>query len=299
MSDKQRYKLLRKKVITLAECHPEKLTDINVDLHELETTTKKIAKPLIRKVANEFGIIGEFCNQDIELSFNVSQHTFRESINKQEGTFTNYGKMMTCFEEIIENAVGVEVHGDRYGQDPTLKRVYTLMSGFKDEKIVVPVKLEVKELENKANKLYLAVALEPIQKAAILTQSDPKSSSYIPAASVEGSSTFDNISIPQFVKNINPIDGDFLKYLPDRFLNKQQIQAKMQALARQETYIARKIQREQTLKQAIKVGSGRKISAIMQPQRGTSTGATTAPIGDNVKNNTRKNVRKKGGFWGL
>lgn len=75
--------------------------------------------------------------------------------------------MLTCFEDVIDSAVGVEVHNrndEGYKSDLTLDNVYVLVSAFEDGDRVVPVKLEVKEFYDKENTLYVAISLESIKK---------------------------------------------------------------------------------------------------------------------------------------
>lgn len=294
MSDRQRYRVLKDRILTVAECHPEKLADINVDIHELETSFKKRATPIIRKIVDEFGLIQEYQNEDIELSFDVTKHTFKESISKQKGSFENYGKMLTCFGDVINNAVGVEVHENRYRKDSSVKRMFTLISGFKDDKNIVPVKLEVKEIENKvnkANKLYLAVALEPIQKATVRTQIDHKGASYARVASFKDSSTLDNISISKFAKNINPVDGNFLKYFPDKMLSSEQKAAKAKALVAEEKYTKAKMTARE-LKQSIRNGTGKDVNEVQKTFAGSPAGAPEPPKITQRKSLSKTAVKK-------
>lgn len=39
-----------------------------------------------------------------------------------------------------------------------------------------------------------------------------------------------NISVPQLINKVNPQDENFFKYIPSEFLNREQLEAKKQAL---------------------------------------------------------------------
>ena len=82
-------------------------------------------------------------------------------------------KMLTCLDEVIENAVGIEIHNrnnDGYKSDNSLENVYVLASAFVDGDNIVPVKLEIKKFSDKENTLYVAIALESIKTDGIVKQ---------------------------------------------------------------------------------------------------------------------------------
>ena len=99
-----------------------------------------------------------------------------------------------------EMAVGVEVHNrnsEGYKPDPNLKEMYVLVSAFEDGESIIPVKLEIKEFSDKANKLYVAIALENIKKNEVVKEGNTKNS-------VTQASRSFNISVSQLLRNINP-----------------------------------------------------------------------------------------------
>lgn len=119
--------------------------------------------------------------------------------------------MLSCFSDVINNVVGVEVHNrndEGYKTDKTLKKVYVLLSAFENDKHIVPVKLEVKEFFDKSNRLYVAVTLEGIKKGRVVSVGVPNNRSHIRTSPV-------NISIADLISKINSKDIDFLKYIPD------------------------------------------------------------------------------------
>lgn len=59
--------------------------------------------------------------------------------------------------------IGIETHNRNeigYKPDPSLNNMYVLVSAFRDGGLITPVKLEIKEFNDKANSLYVAIALE-------------------------------------------------------------------------------------------------------------------------------------------
>ena len=98
-------------------------------------------------------------------------------------------------------------------------------SAFENGKDIIPVKLEVKEFIDKPNRLYVAVALEGIKKDRVVSVGVPNNRSHVRTSPV-------TISIHELFSKINPLDVDFLKYIPNGFLNAEQkdkVSAKLDA----------------------------------------------------------------------
>lgn len=254
MTDQQRYDILKDKEISLsAESNNAKLKEtllklerdgnnIHYDVMEMGSKVK-----IFKKLGEEFGVFKAYSNKTISLTFEYSRGSLDESMHKQKRSFENFAKMLTCFEAVIENAVGIEVHNrnaEGHKKDNTLKQVYVLASAFKDGDNIVPVKLEVKEFNDKKNTLYVAIALESIKKDEIMRQEVAKGV----AQQVRPSS---NINIAQLLKNVNPSDESFYKYIPKMFFEEETID-------------------EQTLKEKRTMGSARfslaKASEIAENQ---------------------------------
>ena len=186
---------------------------------------------VIHKVAREFGVFKEYINEDVSLIFEFTHNNFRETYGKQKKNFKSFAKLFSVFDQVIENAVGVEIHNrnkDGYKPDVTLKNVYVLLSAFEDGNSIVPVKLAVKEFKDKSNKLYVAIALETIKKTEVSKQGNTSNG-------VTQSSRSVNISIPDLVSKIKPKDIDLLKYIPNQLLSEEQIRYKNDALGNTET----------------------------------------------------------------
>ena len=91
--------------------------------------------------------------------------------------------------------------------------------------LTLTVKLEVKEFNDKANKLYLSVVLT-------------KKESRYPHGNLEQSplntaTPASAISIADLVGIVNPSEGDFPKYFPDSMLDSEQIEGKNKALTKE------------------------------------------------------------------
>lgn len=138
--------------------------------------------------------------------------------------------MLTVFDDVIRNAVPIEVHTDKYvgtkRENPDLKYDYVLLSAFTDDNYIVPVELHIKEYKESYrinNKLYVSITLGKIKNEDnIITGSLLKNNNEV-ANSVPLSS---EVSIPQLVSKVNEKLGNFYKYLPDELLSETQLKYK-------------------------------------------------------------------------
>ena len=220
MTDGQRYMLLKNRSISVsAKVKTDALRRIEESIGrsvvEAEIITDTNRKKLFRKIGDEFGVFKEYSNEDVKLTFNFSKGNLRESVQKQRKNYTDFAKMLSCFDEIIESAIGIEVHNrndEGYKPDPTLKNTYVLVSAFEDGSNIIPVKLEIKEFVDKDNSLYVAIALESIKKDEVVKQGNTENG-------VTQNSRSSVIKIADLFSKINPIDKSFLKYIPTQFFS--------------------------------------------------------------------------------
>ncbi len=230
MSDDARAELLNKKSVDVVSVDTGNTKTLdNIDLEALQNSYPSYARPIIKKIARDFGILNEpFFNPDIELEFSYSGDSIQESINKQHSRYGDFVKMLSVFSDVIENAVGVETHKDKYTgtrrEDTNLKQMYVLASAFSDEKGIYPVKLEVKEFKKNINKLYLSVVLTKKESRYLSGNLGQNQLNTAPPTPT--------ISIADLVGIVNPSEGDFLKYFPDSMLDTEQIEGKREALAK-------------------------------------------------------------------
>lgn len=231
MSDQERYEILKDKSISLtAKVQPEKIEEAekkqNVSVEQLISSIKYSEKrALVKKLAEEFKVFKEYENIDIDVSFQFSRERFRESFNKQTAEYQSFVMMLSCFEEVVKNAVGIEVHNRNgiYKTDVSLKEMYVLLSAFSYEDRVIPVKLEVKEFLDKRNSLHVAIALESIKKDEVVMEGDT-------SKGVTQATRSSVISIPRLLSKINPRDKSFIKYIPDGFLDAERLEVKRKAI---------------------------------------------------------------------
>lgn len=234
MTDRERYEELKDARITPAQYNQERMAEDIQVLTELGNTYKSRAEKILKPLAERFGVFKTYYNEAIELEFNYSKGSLNESVFKQAtraGQFDTFAKMLSCFDEMIKNAVPIEIHKDKYKgtmrESGDLRRVFVLVSGYYDNGMI-PVQLEIKEFYgNKSNKLYITVTLDKVKKMTIMGQSPTSKSRYnYPMSSF-------NISLSELFTNINTSDIDFLKYVPDQFLNKSQMEGKREGLRKE------------------------------------------------------------------
>ena len=224
MTDEERYEILKDRIISLdAKTNTNELRRIEEALGQSSENAELLSqtdrKKLFRKIGEEFGVFKEYENTDIRLTFEFSKNNMRESISKQKKNYSDFAKMLSCFDKVIDSAVGIEVHnrnGDGYKYDPTLKDTYVLVSAFEDADNIVPVKFEIKEFFDKKNSLYVAIALESIKRDEVVKQGNTETG-------VTQSSRSSVIRIADLFSKINPSDESFLKYAPKQFLTQSPV----------------------------------------------------------------------------
>ena len=233
-TEQERYELLKNETLTLARPDESKLDDI--DLADFNTRKKSAVMPGMKALAKKLGIMNvDLQNSRIEIPFQFSNRGLTTSLHHQleyGGSYQDYARMMTCFNELIRNAVPIEIHGEKKAgtskENQRLKQVYVLVSAFKDESGISPVQLEVKEYHDAQNKLYLAVAMSKKESEVVEDRPTTRSGGTHPLFSDS------KVSIADIFRNVNSADGRFLKYVPDGFLSEAQKAAKQEAIAKQE-----------------------------------------------------------------
>ncbi len=202
MSEQERYEELKDKSIVVSKPDMSKVSDIDIEAYK-NLSTKEAKKP-IRRIAEMLGIHNvNYKNSNIKFDFAFSKGSLDTSLNHQSeygGSYTDYAEMLTCLDNLVENAELIEVHKNYKGNE-NLKKTYVLISAFSDKSNVVPVQLEVKNFENQPNGLYLNVVLSKIKESAVITESLLGSmTDSIPLVADS------NISLSQLFSNVNPAD---------------------------------------------------------------------------------------------
>lgn len=233
-TEQERYELLKDVSIRLASVNEDAVKGVR--LEDYNTRKKSAVIPGFRALAKQLGILNvDLQNSEISFPFQFSGKNLEKSLHHQleyGGTYQDYVRMMSCFNDLVENAVPIEVHTDKKAgtakANQELKQVYVLAGAYRDAQNVTPVQFEVKEFEGRGNKLYLSVVLTKISSEVLETGVPGKTGNVPPLFSEP------TISLRQIFENVNPADGRFLKYVPDGFLNEAQKNAKAQALRQQE-----------------------------------------------------------------
>ena len=223
----------------------------------IERRNKSQARQYIRPLAEKLGVFKNYQNDNVNLEFSYTKGGFDESIHKQKdrgGRYDDFAKMFSVFDELVQNAVPVEFHGDKYAgtkrADADLNRVAVLVSAFQDGERVVPVQFEIKESDGRPNKLYVSVTLRDI-KTEPRVEGGGSNLSDSTAPPIRSSS----YSISQLLEGVNPEDTDFLKYVPDGFLSWSQQAGKQRGILAEQEKL-RKLRQESPVDTILNAGQG-------------------------------------------
>lgn len=230
MSEADRADVLRKKKIAVTNVRNR--ADISVA--ELSNGKKmgEFSKELVKKLI-ELGCISKYESPELDIEFELTIRGLRESIQKQKeygGNYEDLTQVISNLPALLTNATLIESHTDKAKgtkkENRDLKEVYVLISLLHDGTNVFPVQFEVKEYFNQDNKLYITVALTKIETGVVnrTVLNDEAQTDLVPIS---------NINISELFSKINPIDKNFLKYVPNEFLNEIQLEAKEKALRRE------------------------------------------------------------------
>lgn len=264
MTESERTEELKKMTLEIASYDADKMSRADFDVEQLVNTYKSQARELIRPLAERFGVFKSYRNEHVELEFQYSRSSLDESLHKQDTRtkeFDSFAKMLSCFDQVLENAQPVYIHDDKYRgtrrEEPQIKQVYVLVSAYRDTDMsLVPVELLVKEYWNIKNKLYVSVTMNSIKEADLegtTSFSEGEGANIPKSASLETSleaqpelskgknsnnaKLVSIITLPELFSKINPKDGDFLKYIPDDLLNPEQLVSKRKAQAEEDAKI--------------------------------------------------------------
>lgn len=231
MPEEARQQVLGGKKIHVVEdtnsaSHAETIQSVESLPARAKSKVEKIIKPLAVKL----GILNRTMKTpEVEVDFTFSTGGLTESMHKQlryGGSYADFAKTMINLDKVLENAVLIEKHGDKYAgtsrADRNLENVYVLFGAFRDGDNVIPVQMEIKKTSDYGSRLYMTVAMTKIEADVLGRTIGRRQASSLISAS--------EYSLPELFQNINPTDKHFLKYLPDGFLSNEQKQAKQSAL---------------------------------------------------------------------
>ncbi len=234
MSDEERAEVLNNSSIRLAEYVGDgEISPAKV--YNLKTTYGKQARKILLTLGEKFGVFDrQYYNKAVELTFNYSKSSLKESFNKQSRInktvenrtgFEDFAKMLSVFDDVVNNAVPIEVHEDKYKgtqrETRELKHDYVLLSAFKDGDFIIPVELHIKEFDNNdGNRLYVNVTLGKVKiEEGEISTTPPAVQNERQTRIIPSPST---ISVPQLIGELNNNLGNFFKYLPPSMLSEAQ-----------------------------------------------------------------------------
>lgn len=170
MDDAERARILAKKEIRVPAFDSENPVT-GAQIIKLKGQYTSAANRILRVLADNCGVFeGDYYSNNIDIRFEYSRNSFRESVHKQAergSSAEDFGKMLTVLPEVCAGAVEIESHTDKYDgtkrMDPNIKEVHVLLGAFADGDYVIPVQMEIKEYKPGAgldNKLYMTVTLK-------------------------------------------------------------------------------------------------------------------------------------------
>lgn len=167
MTDAERADILRKTNIKLVEYkgNSDELNSENV--LKLKSSYNSYAGRILKALGEKFGIFKTYSNENVSLDFQYSRGSLAESVHKQgdiSADFYDFAKMLYVFDDVVRNAVPIEVHTDKYigtkRANTNLKYDYVLLSAFKDGNYVIPIEFHLREMSqnsNQNNRLYVSI----------------------------------------------------------------------------------------------------------------------------------------------
>nr|DAO38384.1 MAG TPA: hypothetical protein [Caudoviricetes sp.] len=222
MKEEERYNILSKTNINVVDGNMQ-LTENEINNLEMGTTYKY--ENFFKLLGEKFGIYKEYTNGEIQ--FKYSKSTISESIHKVKKNPENNVEivaMMANTKDIIENAVPIIIHDDKYKgtvrEDKGLKNVYVMMGMFENKGSLYPVEIVVKNRVNGKNNLYMEVVLNAIDKIKgneIISKEAEKDQRHSPPSFPY------EVNITDVIRNVNSEDAKFLKYFPKKMLSKEQL----------------------------------------------------------------------------
>lgn len=216
MSDEERYNELKDKTIKVVE-RPRKYAQklSKKQKAAIRSGREKEARPALKSLASNRGVLRKlFTRKDLGISFRYTTNNLYESIHKQTAVkgkdkYVQFGKMLSCLDGIVQNAVVVDVrYPGKEIEDKDLKRIHVLIGAFHDGRGIVPVKLLIKEFGNKENGLYVTMALNKVKEIAHHDQSQNENRSL----------TISNYKLSELLKEVKSEEANALKkYIPEQF----------------------------------------------------------------------------------
>jgi hypothetical protein len=247
MDEHERAQILKNAYITPARFEGDEKSLTGKDVLILKSTYTSKAAEVLRDLGEKFSIFDKtFDNENISLDFLYSRRSLGESVHKQSkldedlklSDFYNFAKMLSVFDEVIRNAIPIEIHTDKYvktrRENKRLRYDYVLLSAMQDGSTIIPVEFHIKEFlpsPKEKNRLYVSVTLgETKIEDEVKVQRDEASKE----ESTGNTNSSSVISIPRLIEKVNPKYGNFFKYIPSEMLSEEQLASKKIAVKDEE-----------------------------------------------------------------
>lgn len=237
-AEAQRYQRLKNRTIKVIQDKSGSIPDL--PLAELENKAKDKVEDAIKKMAEKIGVLNrEMSTPELDITFELTKgNGLKASLSHQlsyGGNYADFAKALINIDEILQNAVLMEQYADKYAgtyrENKHLINTSVLLGVYQDGESIVPVQFVIKQLRDTPNKLYLTVALTKVETGvmgATYAAELQQTRNLLPIS---------EYSLADLFANINPKDAEFLKYVPDVFLDEGQIVAKKQAQDKEQARI--------------------------------------------------------------
>jgi len=244
MSGEERYNILKDaKLIAVTDKESSKYREIQ-SLAGINRRAKSIAEKYVFDLAKTLNILNlPLTHSEVSFEITISKSNgLRESVFQQTkygGDYLNFGKALVNLKEILEQSVVVfrsneDVYQNTKKAEMNFETKIVTFGAFETHDSIVPVKLEIKkQTDVRFASLYLVVSLTEIKKSDVMVRES--------SVKTDGNQTVTGsvYSLAQIISLVNSCDADFLKYVPDRMLTAEQLDAKRIAIEKDNYKIKR------------------------------------------------------------
>ena len=166
-TEKERAEILKAKEITPASYRGQADARIALERTTIESNKKALITAAIRRTVEEFGLPKSIENKDMNLNIEVHFGAFEESVSKGSNSEMLI-KLTPILNKAVENAIGIEVHQNRYYADNNTTFFTNLLGCVEDGEYLIPIRFGVKSLTTGKNFLYIVFGNEKINKAKVV-----------------------------------------------------------------------------------------------------------------------------------
>ena len=238
MNDADRAKILKETALEVVDATDVVIReDVDKQVEELKTKYDGSTFKVIRELGEKFGVFKDYTNENVQLEMNYSIGSAKKSINVAENNdedISDFVRMLSVFDDVIKNAQPVEVHEDKYKgtkkENTNLKQDYVLLSAFHDGSSIIPVEFHIKEFRaGVKNQLYVSVNLKRIEVEVSKAVGHKSPDAFRPTSTYK---------LSDIISNVNPLDSEFLKYIPASILDRQQVEGRNEGIRKEKLRIA-------------------------------------------------------------